>query len=267
MVYSFHIRQNKVMKMKAESILLAVAHICSYQQTRCLSCASGFYFQRDNALFLITNRHVVWDESSKHKPDRLEISLHPDPENLAITSLYSIPLYDDAQTALWREATDKSGTVDVVALPLDLAAFPQDSLYATFTPEDLPANLASIEVGESVRVVGYPLNFQDNLHNLPVMRHAIIASSFNLRFQGQGYFLTDSLLHRGSSGSPVVLRTSEHVSGREDFPWMLLGVHSSRLDVSNRDEKEDERLNLFTAWYSDVLMGLTEDPEAPAVTV
>ncbi|MEZ5450846.1 MAG: serine protease [Thiolinea sp.] len=252
--------------MSIESILLAVANICSWQGNQQLSSASGFYFERDQQLFLITNRHVVRDEASGHEPDRLEITLHSDPDNIAATTQYSILLYDAQGKALWREATDSAGTVDVVALAIDNEAFPAETRFAAFTPDDLPADLENIEVGESVRVVGFPLNFQDRLHNLPVMRHAIVASSFSLRFQGNGYFLTDSLLHRGSSGSPVVMRTDPKVSGRDHFPWRLLGVHSARLDSANQEAGEDERLNLFVAWYADVLMTLTADSEASAAT-
>lgn len=248
--------------MSIESILLTIVHICTWQQDKLLTCASGFYFQRQRNLFLITNRHVVWDEASGHAPDRLEITLHTSQDNVAETSKYSIPLYGADGKSLWREATDGTGKVDVVAIPIDTGAFPANALIAAFQPRHLPAKLENVEVGESVRVVGFPLNFQDSLHSLPVMRHAIIASSFSLRFQGNGYFLTDSLLHRGSSGSPVVLRTNQRVSGRDNFPWMLLGVHSARLDSPNQEQGEDERLNLFAAWYSDVIMTLTAPPAA-----
>jgi len=35
-------------------------------------------------------------------------------------------------------------------------------------------------------VVGFPLGFHDEVHHLPVVRQAVIASSFGLRFQGMG---------------------------------------------------------------------------------
>jgi transposase-like protein len=38
------------------------------------------------------------------------------------------------------------------------------------------------------------------LHHMPVVRQAAVASSFGLRFGGQGYFLTDARTHRGTSG-------------------------------------------------------------------
>ena len=43
-----------------------------------LTGATGFFFQRDDRLFLVTSRHVVLDEASNHRPDRLEVELHMD---------------------------------------------------------------------------------------------------------------------------------------------------------------------------------------------
>ena len=91
-------------------------------------------------------------------------------------------------------------------------------------------------------IVGFPLGFSDTLHKLPVVRHAINASSFVMRFQGNGYFLTDARTHRGSSGAPVVCL--DHRSPRNGMGWILLGVHSARLDVSGRDVAIDEALGL-----------------------
>jgi len=90
-----------------------------------------------------------------------------------------------------------------------------------------------------------------------VARHAIIASAFGLRFQGEGYFLTDARTHRGTSGAPVVMRIDNPESAVADLPWKLLGVHSARLDVGTRDLGLDEALGLNCAWYADILLTLT----------
>jgi hypothetical protein len=41
------------------------------------------------------------------------------------------------------------------------------------------------------------------------------------------------------------------------LPWTLLGVHSARLDIGNRDLDLDESLGLNCAWYADILLTLT----------
>ncbi len=240
-----------------EPILLAAACIYTFDQKRPLTNASGFFFARDERLFLVTSRHVVIDEPSKHFPNLIEIELHTDPDNLTQSTGFSIPLYRDGKS-IWRQGQDSAGEIDVAVIEIDRSALPATTVYRAFTPQHLPAPHEQIEVGTSLLVVGFPLGFHDSLHHMPVVRHAVIASSFGLRFKGQGYFLTDARTHRGTSGAPVVKRLAQPNPQQLDLPWMLLGVHSARLDVGTRDLKLDEALGLNCAWYADILLTLTQ---------
>jgi len=223
--------------------------------------ATGFFFERGERLFLITCRHVVLDSLNGHYPDRIEIELHIGEEQLSQSTRYSIPLYQNG-LSLWRACADIAGDVDIAAIEMTRRHLPDNVVFQAFSPEHLPTNEDVIEVGHSVFVVGYPLGFQDNLHHLPVGRQAVIASSFGLRFQGQGYFLTDARTHRGTSGAPVVCRNERLRSS--SLPWLLLGIHSARLDVGTRDLVLDEALGLNCVWYADALMTLTQSPPARA---
>lgn len=241
-----------------EPILLTSARVFTFVQQQQLTNASGFFFARDERLFLVTSRHVFFDEPSEHYPDRIEIELHIDAENVGAATGFSIPLYRDGQS-LWRQGVDVAGQIDVAVIEIERDALPASTRYRAFTPHHLLGQLDQVEVGSSLLVVGFPLGFHDSLNHMPVVRHAIIASSFGLRFQGQGYFLTDARTHRGSSGAPVVMRIDAPDGEHGDLPWMLLGVHSARLDVGARDAEADEALGLNCAWYADILMTLTEN--------
>ena len=239
-----------------ESLLLAVTRVSTLRGETSLTNATGFFFEQDGRLFLVTNRHVVIDEATEHRPDRLEIELHVDPDNVAAAIQLTVPLYRDEQP-LWRQGCDSAGIVDVAALEIERSGLPGDVVLEAFTPAHLVEELDQIEVGTSVLIVGFPLGFHDTLHRLPVARQAVIASAFGLRFQGNGYFLTDARMHRGTSGAPVVTRMTAGRSGRGALTWRLLGVHAARLEVGNRDVQQDERLNLNCAWYADILRTLT----------
>ncbi len=241
-----------------ESLLLTAARLVTFNQQQALTNASGFFFARDERLFVVTSRHVLIDEPSKHFPDRIEIELHTDAQNIAVSTGFSIPLYRDGKS-IWRQGLDTAGEIDVAVIEIERDALPATALYHAYTPEHLSTADDHIEVGTSLLVVGFPLGFHDTLHHMPVVRQAAIASSFGLRFQGEGYFLTDARTHRGSSGAPVVMRAPNEDDGTQDgLPWTLLGVHSSRLDVGTRDLKLDEALGLNCAWYADILLTLTE---------
>lgn len=241
-----------------DTILLSAARICTFEHERALTNASGFFFERGDRLFLVTSRHVMLDKPSRHFPDRIEIELHVDADNMAGSTGFSIPLYRGGKS-LWRQGLDKAGDIDVAVIEIDRYALPATTVYRAFTPAHLAGPLDQIEVGSSLLVVGFPLGFHDTLHHMPVVRQAVIASSFGLRFKGEGYFLTDARTHRGTSGAPVVMRVAGHNPVRGDLPWILLGIHSARLDVGTRDLKLDEALGLNCAWYADILMTLTAD--------
>lgn len=236
-----------------EPLLLTTVRVSTFDGRRPLTGASGFFFGREGRLFLVTSRHVVIDAPSNHFPDRLEIELHTEAENLTRSIGLSMLLYRDGRS-VWRQGGDTGGEVDVAVIELERAALPPTVVLQCFTPEHLQRSLQEVEVGTSLLIVGFPLGFHDALHHLPVVRHAVIASSFGLRFQGLGYFLTDARTHRGTSGAPVVMRAP---SSDPRLPWKLLGVHSARMDMGGRDLQRDESLGLNCAWYADILLTLT----------
>ncbi|MDF2464849.1 MAG: trypsin-like peptidase domain protein [Ramlibacter sp.] len=241
-----------------DALLLAAARVVTFDRQRILTNASGFFFQRGERLFLVTSRHVMIDEPSKHYPDRVEIELHTDRRNMAQSIGFSMPLYRDGKS-VWRQGRDTGGDVDVAVLEIERSALPATAAYRAFTPDHLHQPRQAVEVGSTLLVVGFPLGFHDALHHLPVVRHAVNASPFGLRFQGKGYFLTDARTHRGTSGAPVVMRSRSGALAQGELPWTLLGIHSSRMDVGTRDLKLDEALGLNCAWYADILLTLTKD--------
>ncbi|MGF1453746.1 MAG: trypsin-like peptidase domain-containing protein [Alphaproteobacteria bacterium] len=234
-----------------EALFLSTVRIRTFAGPCRLSNATGFFFEANGVLQLITSRHVVLDEASGHRPDRIEIDLHMDRNDLGRFIGFSIPLYKDTLN-VWREAKDDEGLVDVVAIDIDQAALPETAQIAAFRPGHLPAADAHVEIGQTLLAIGYPLGFQDTLHHLPLARHASLASSYGLRFGGKGYFLIDARTHRGLSGAPVVMR-DRNPPPDTSMPWYLLGVHSSRLEAFSRDPDHDEVLGLNAVWYSDVL--------------
>lgn len=240
-----------------ESLLLTTSPVVTFDQQHRLTNASGFFFERGERLFFVTSRHVIFDAASRHFPNRIEIEFHSNPNNIAESTGFSIPLYLDGQS-VWRQGIDTAGKVDVAVIEIDQAALPENVVYRAFTARHLPGPCDRVEVGTSLLMVGFPLGFHDTLHHTPVVRQAIVASSFGLRFQGKGYFLMDARTHRGTSGAPVVMRIPGPEDTHRDLPYRLLGIHSARLDVGDRDPKLDEALGLNCAWYADILLTLTE---------
>lgn len=242
----------------ADPALFGVTRVLTFAGSRGLSSASGFFFERGDRLFLVTSRHVLFDAPSGHAPDRIEIELHTDPRDLSRWATLSILLYRNG-VAVWHQARDSGGEVDVAALELDRSALPEGCVVHAFGPQHLAVGFDLFEVGDRLAIPGFPLGFFDTVHHLPVVRQASIASYYGVRFQGLGFFLTDARMHRGSSGSPVLARVNPAAPAAPG--WCLVGVHSSRMDMATRDTALDESLGLNCAWYADVLLTLTaSDP-------
>lgn len=239
-----------------ERLLFGVTRVLTFSGARQLTAATGFLFQRDQRLYLVTSRHVFIDTPSNHQPDRIEIVLHGDTQDLARCTSASIPLYWRGHAA-WHQAGDQGGDIDVAAI--ELASGIADTIAPghRFGMSQLASRHDELTIGDPVVIPGYPLGFYDTVHQLPVTRSGSVASAYGIRFQGKGFFLTDSRTHRGSSGAPVLARRRE-LSG--DRGWRLVGIHSSRLDMSSRDALLDESLGLNCAWYADVLLTLTQAP-------
>jgi hypothetical protein len=244
-----------------DPLFFATARVSTFLGTRGLTNASGFFFRRDGKLFLVTSRHVFIDEAQDHLPDRIEIELHVDADNAVRSTGWSVLLYENERAA-WRQGVDDAGEIDVAAIEIDEDRLPRGTALQAFNASHLATSTDPVAIGQSLVIPGFPLGFHDDVHHLPVARHAAIASPWGLRFQGKGFFLTDARTHSGTSGAPVVMRTVIDGPPGDPLQWKLLGVHSSRLDMGNRDRNVDESLGLNISWYADILMTLTAPREA-----
>lgn len=238
--------------------LVRVAKLLTYRGEDQLTNATGFFYMKDRLLFLITNRHVVLDEAAEHRPDRLRVLSHLDEEDLTQNAELELPLYDGSGVPAWGEPPSNAGLtqadaglIDVVAVPVLDPTVMSKWFVDVFSPADLYPEDGRLPMGQRVLVVGFPLGFNDERHNLPMVRHATVASVYGLPFKGSRYFVTDARLHRGASGSPVIAKLTKPGAASPD--WFLLGVHAASLDVSNRDPSQDEPLGLNLAWYAGVI--------------
>jgi hypothetical protein len=232
-----------------------VVKVHTFAGGQSLTNATGFFFLHDDFLYLITSRHVVTNPAVGHFPDGLHVSLHSNIANLQQTSSLTIPLYVDGVPQWYQDP--QYADADLVAVAVNDPHVLNNHVVVPFRSDDILDRHTILPLGQDVLILGFPLGFHDTMHHLPIVRRATIASSFPHPFKGEPYFLTDARLHRGMSGSPVIARIhSESDSNSRDISgsgWRLLGIHSSALDVSDRDPVQDERLALNTAWYATLI--------------
>jgi hypothetical protein len=213
---------------------------------------TGFFFMKNEQLFLITNRHVIIKETEDHYPNAVRMLIHTNTQDLRQNEYFEV----SGATKLWREPNPS--TADVVAIPLidrnnlDTQKF----LIRAFTPGNLLPNNIQLQIGEDILVMGYPLGkYYDERYNLPVIRNGIIASAYPLPFSGNPYFLVDAKLHKGTSGSPVTTKfrttwlTTAGTIEDTGFAFYLLGINASTFPLP----QDHEPLGLNAVHFASII--------------
>jgi len=216
-----------------------------------LGMGTGFFFRPIfERIFLVTNRHNVIQESDCFFPDHLLLRLHTDASDLRKCEDLTVALYsaNDRRRPAWLEL---NCATDVVALELKLEGLRRFVFHA-FSPSDLISPDIVVGVGDPLLVIGYPEGFSDQVHNLPIFRQASVASVYPIPFEGKAFFLVDSELHPGTSGSPVITQPSiwqvreDEAELFEEPQYRLIGIHSATYG--------DLKLNCV--WFAYILLDI-----------
>ncbi len=216
--------------------------------------ATGFFFRFNNKLFLITNRHVFVKEKNNYYPDIISIRLNKSGHDITQSVEVDYKLYEENSTKpLWLEINQD---IDLVGLEV---AEPKGCILAALVPENLanPDNL-HLGLGEQVLVIGYPRGFYDTVHNLPIVRSACIASAYGIPFQKNPFFLVDSNLHPGTSGSPVIT-VPKTIHQNPDGGITIGGMPVFYFLGINSGSFSDLQLN--SIWYGNLVIDLLKKPE------
>lgn len=212
-----------------------------------LGIGTGFFYQEGEIIYLITNRHNVVHEEEEHYPNVLEIILYTSRTNIRDVRVAHIPLYDSDLNPLWFEYSHlETLFIDVVAIDLQNYLRDGDVLYR-WQWNDLATRSQILALETHIRVLGYPLGFHDEVHNVPIAKHATVASPYGIAFEDEAYYLVDGNLHKGMSGSPVIIPHSAIRAKTQTPIHSLLGVFSGVWKIDDID------LGLGVVWYPDLI--------------
>ena len=221
-----------------------------------IGSATGFFYKYGNEKYLITNKHVVINTNINFYPDHLCIKVHTSQTNLLPNRDINIALYNRRQSS-WLEHLSREN-IDIVAININHYLEPNDFI-TWWSSNYFPQQNVLIGLGEQVVVMGYPMAFYDRRHNLPISRSGTMASLYGAHFEGKPYFLIDTNLHPGTSGSPVYVprslsrkTTTGYLISDDPYPPMLLGIHSGEYT------KGDVKLGLNIVWYANLIQEIVE---------
>jgi len=235
-------------------VLLLVSRVVQRAGGKPVGTASGFFYQVQDRLFFVTNRHVVVGEPKGTPPDELVLFLHVDPKDIAQSAEQVVPLSRGGKPTYLLHPKYPKPPIDIAVVPLPDEVGKRFVIKALSSRNVLPQELLLLP-GDDAMVIGYPLGLSDTVNNLPIIRNALVASAPGVFFQGQPFFLIDANLHPGMSGSPVMTRPRNAwptkaggVSFMTGTPMYFLGVHSATLSANVGTAPQP--LGLASVWYA-----------------
>jgi len=236
-------------------IVLTVTMLTLFKSGSPIGTGTGFFYSRDNRLFLVTNQHVFRDAKKNSFPDSFRLTLHTDASDVRKTVTYDLNIYKGS-TPLWKVHPNFLDA-DVALIEITDPQFQKNHLIKAWTPSNLFPKNYRLDPGEDVFIIGYPLSFQDKANHLPIFRNAMVASTYGVHFNGNPYFLTDANLHEGTSGSPVITKpknvwiddqgNTNMVTGTV---YYFVGVHSGVLALKS---SSGEPIGLGASWYASLV--------------
>jgi hypothetical protein len=215
-------------------------------------------------IFLVTNRHVIFQKDKKgieHMPDYVTFYLRSFTDSVSWSPI-TIPLSKLKSVV----AVHKNSSVDIAVVHvmefmppkfiIDSNSFKKfNGVFDELLPnKDTPIP----QVTDDVVVIGYPNGYYDYKNLFPIVKAGMIASKWGANFNGNPYFLIDSKLFPGSSGSLVLSKPSNfaEVNG---YPMMsqvkqytFLGIYSGNpYDKAFESNKKlnSETYDVGVVWY------------------
>ena len=233
---------------------------------------SDGHWERLDKFWLVTNRHVVVEnvDGIDYLPELFTFNLRKTnndsiewfPINLSTEDLVNTTLFHDNST-VDIAVIDVS---DCIKEAINVNGTPRKDIVipTTLTQDNLPNKQPiTIEVTSDVIVASYPKGFYDKKNKFPIIKSGIIASGWNLHFNGEPIFQIDAQLFPGSSGGLVISKPTNitvhngqalyHKGGKQ---FVLLGVYSGEytwtdyIDIGFSELEQKRSFGLGNVWYS-----------------
>jgi hypothetical protein len=258
-------------------IIFSIVMLFQVSNGNVFSTATGFFYESNGQLFLVTNRHVV-NYSTKDSSAKLIVKIHTSKTDLSKFKTIEIPLVNNGKVSWFGYSNPE---IDVIAIPLgniDLT----NTIINPLSNKNFPPKGLELEVGSELLVIGYPRGFTDKINQLPIAKNCIVSTPIQIPFDGKPYFLMDGNLFPGMSGAPVITKasSSHNIKGGISFSstsqFFFMGIHSATFykDIGIKEnpiyilengeikikgfkkETVKENLSLQTCWYNGIIEDL-----------
>ena len=228
---------------------------------------------------LITNKHLLYSEYKEEGIKLVDSIIFHLRRITSIGEIIWEPITLNQDSLLSMARVHENSKVDIVVINLGnlitdkyLSWQKRGMKFLSNTPVSnllMPQKDTLIDIGvtDDIVVIGYPEGFYDEVNIFPIVKRGRIASSYGKKINGLPYFLIDSKLFPGSSGSLVISKPSDYlirngqVYTSKEKQYTLLGIYSGE-PFRIKDEKNNwnkETYDLGIVWYSYLIEDIIND--------
>lgn len=249
-------------KITIDSIYVTTTIIEGLSKKSHFNWATGFFFQENEEVYLVTNKHVIYDKnyfSRESKPliDSIKIKLHTDSSNLSKNEDVKIDLFDKENNKIWLEHSESK--IDVVLIPLKIDR--EKYKITSFDKSSMDFTNIKLDIAEKIIVMGYPYAWYDDHHNIPICRVGHLMGPHELGFRRNSFILGDVETHPGMSGAPVFTKIRNPISEKDEmklggFAIRLMGILSGAPVWPVGEEKITP--NIIIIWLPNLILEILE---------
>lgn len=260
-------------------LIYAICMLFQVSNTNVIGTATGFFFQNNGNIYLMTNRHVV-DFSLKDKNAKLYFFIHTDSIDHSKFKQVGIPLNKNGKVTWYGYNNPK---IDVVAIPINPNSI-KGGIIMPLSKANFPPKGMEFSIGNNLLAVGYPRGFTDQINLTPIAKSCFISTPIEIPFENLPMILIDGDLQPGMSGSPIITTPSSTFNINNGLTlsstpsFFLIGIHSAtfyknigvkkdpiykvengKIIISGFNEEPiKENLGLQTCWFNGVIQKLVE---------
>lgn len=261
------------------------------------SQGSGFYYTEQSLIeegtatqkwhrldkfWLVTNRHVVVFEvdGKEYLPDSFTFCFRENvngeirwkPILLSRDELFSVLKLHKNSNVDVAVLDVSQFVINIINEHSQLKEKPGLCLPSSLSNRNLPENQPlTIDVTSDIIVASYPKGFYDKWNKFPIVKSGIIASGWELEFNGEPMFQIDAQLFPGSSGGLVISKPANiaffdgtvHYSKYKQF--VFLGIYSGeyiwreKIKIDGKEIEMERSYGLGNVWYSYLVPQIISD--------
>jgi hypothetical protein len=230
---------------KYSFLFKSIVQVYSVKDNNNIGSGTGFFIQKDERIFLCTNKHVISiNDDVLNGNDKIEfideLKIQINLKN-GETVILSLPISDSSGQILESIQLHPTSFVDIAIIDITLSNLNQLLKYTDillFSHKSLLTadRESELAVGNKAYVLGYPQGYSFTAKKYPVASESVIkeinSSPFN--FSGSisaaqelfvdNHFITLSgELYRGMSGAPIIILCDEQ-NQLVDRNYLIVGI-------------------------------------------